>query len=102
MAMARNLIQAGFTLTVYDIDRTLMNKMKAMGAQVSESPAGISNVSDLVWMQMGQEHMNAVLSGEQGVLRGANPGTILIDGNNPNSLNYGLPQYKQATDLGLL
>lgn len=102
MAMARNLIQAGFTLTVYDIDRTLMNKMKAMGAQVSESPAGISKVSDLVWMQMGQEHMNAVLSGEQGVLRGANPGTILIDGNNPNSLNYGLPQYKQATDLGLL
>tara|TARA_B100001123_G_scaffold50219_1_gene51817 strand:+ start:41966 stop:43402 length:1437 start_codon:yes stop_codon:yes gene_type:complete len=102
MAMARNLIKAGFTLTVYDIERPLMDKMKAIGAQTSESPAGISKVSDLVWMQMGQEHMTAVLSGEQGVLKGANPGTILIDGNNPNSLDYGLPQYKQATDRGLL
>ena len=46
--MARNLLTAGFELTIYDTSAAAMEPFKALGAQVAKSPLEVANGAEVV------------------------------------------------------
>ena len=78
--MAKNLLKAGYSLTVYDIMPEKVDDLVAAGAQVGSSSNEVAEKSDVVITMLpnSPEVKDAVL-GADGVLDGAKPGTILVD-----------------------
>jgi 2-hydroxy-3-oxopropionate reductase len=78
--MSKNLIKAGYSLTVYDIVPEAMKNVVKAGAQPGSSSKDVAQKSEIVITMLpnSPEVKQAVL-GENGVLDGAKPGTILID-----------------------
>ena len=78
--MARNLIKAGYSLTVHNRSRPAMEELNREGATPGSSPKDVAGVSDVViTMLPNSPDVEAVLLGANGVLEGAKPGTIVID-----------------------
>ena len=78
--MARNLIQAGHSLKVFDLDSEKVNLVAQSGAQAAESIAdAVSGVEMVVTMVPEGRHVREVYLGEGGVLQAAAAGTLLID-----------------------
>jgi 3-hydroxyisobutyrate dehydrogenase len=78
--MASNLMQAGHTLCVYDINAIAMQNLVDQGAQAAGSIAELSGNSEVIFtsLQTG-EQVSAVCNGEDGIFANAKPGTLLID-----------------------
>jgi 3-hydroxyisobutyrate dehydrogenase-like beta-hydroxyacid dehydrogenase len=78
--MSRNLLKAGFPLTVHDRDAEKTQALVAEGASVANSCAEVASTVDVVITMIGTvaEDLHAVL-GPSGVMEGAKPGLILID-----------------------
>jgi 2-hydroxy-3-oxopropionate reductase len=78
--MAKNLIKAGYALTVYDIVSEKIDDLVAAGAAAGSSSKEVAAASDVVITMLpnSPEVKEAVL-GPGGVLEGAKAGTILID-----------------------
>lgn len=78
--MARNLLKAGYTLTVYNRSRAAMEELAAEGAGLAESPAEVAGRSQLVITCLPDSpDVEAVVLGENGVLSGAEAGMLYID-----------------------
>lgn len=78
--MARNLINAGYELVVYDIIRENAEVLAAEGAVAAGSPKEVAQQTKLViTMVPNSPHVKAAVMGENGVLEGASAGTILVD-----------------------
>src|ERR1035438_10046337 len=78
--MARNLLRAGYELTVLDINQDAVNDLVAQGAQARGSPAALASQSDIVIMMLPDTPQVAeVVLGKDGVLAGAPRGMLLID-----------------------
>ena len=85
--MAKNLLKAGYALKVYDIVGSAVEEVVAAGAEKGESNLDVAKDSDLViTMLPNSPHVKAAVLGEQGVLDGAKPGTILVDMSSINPL----------------
>lgn len=78
--MAKNLLKAGYTLTVYDILPERIDLLVQAGAKAGASCADVAAGSEIVITMLpnSPEVKDAVL-GPKGVLDGAKPGAILID-----------------------
>jgi len=78
--MAKNLLKAGYSLTVYDIVPGKIDDAVKAGAQAGSSNKDVAQKSDIVITMLpnSPEVKEAVL-GADGVLDGAGPGTILVD-----------------------
>ncbi len=78
--MAKNLLKAGYSLTVYDIVQERVDDLVAAGAQRGSSSKEVAAGSDVVITMLpnSPEVKEAVL-GADGVLDGARSGTILVD-----------------------
>ncbi len=78
--MARNLLKAGYPLTVYDIVPDKAEEVVEAGAKAGSSSKEVAEKSEIVITMLpnSPEVKEAVL-GKNGVLEGAKPGTILID-----------------------
>lgn len=78
--MATNLLKAGHKLVVYDISPASVEALVAAGAQKGTSPSAVAARTDIVITMLpdGPEVEQAVL-GQNGVLEGAKPGTLVID-----------------------
>ena len=78
--MAKNLLKAGYSLTVYDIVPEKIDDVVAAGAEAGSSNKEVAEKSEVVITMLpnSPEVKEAVL-GADGVLDGAGPGTILID-----------------------
>ncbi len=78
--MAKNLLKAGYSLTVYDIRPEPVKEVVAAGAQEGKSSKDVAEKSEVVITMLpnSPEVKEAVL-GEDGVLDGAKAGTILVD-----------------------
>lgn len=85
--MAKNLIKAGHTLTVYDIVAEPVRELAAAGATVAGSAKEAAAVADIVITMLpdGPDVERAVL-GKEGVLEGARPGTVVTDMSSINPL----------------
>ncbi|MGB9148756.1 MAG: 3-hydroxyisobutyrate dehydrogenase [Burkholderiales bacterium] len=78
--MAQNLSKAGHQLVVYDVVQAAVDKFKALGHGVASSPKGAATQAELVvTMLPSSPHVKSVYLGDNGVLAGAKPGTLLID-----------------------
>ena len=78
--MAKNLLKAGYSLTVYDIVPEAVEELVKAGAQKGSSSKDVASKSDVVLtMVPNSPEVKEVVLGENGVLDGAKPGTILID-----------------------
>ena len=78
--MARNLLKAGYPLTVYDIVPDKAEEVVEAGAKAGSSSKDVAEKSEVIITMLpnSPDVKEAVLS-NNGVLEGAKPGTILID-----------------------
>ncbi len=79
--MAKNLIKAGYELTVYDKFATAaVQDLVASGAKSASSNKEVASVSDVViTMLPNSPHVKEAVLGKDGVLEGAKSGLILVD-----------------------
>jgi 2-hydroxy-3-oxopropionate reductase len=78
--MAKNLLKKGYSLTVYDIVPEKVDELVKAGAKAGSSNKDVAEKSEIIITMLpnSPEVREAVL-GQNGVLDGARPGTILID-----------------------
>lgn len=78
--MSKNLLTAGYELTVYDVNKSAVDEVVSAGAASAESGTLVAERSDIIiTMLPNSPHVKKAVMGENGVLEGAKPGTILID-----------------------
>ena len=77
--MAKNLLKAGFSLTVYDKFAKL-DDLVALGAKAASSNKDVAAKSDVVITMLPNSlNVKQAILGEDGVSEGARPGTIVVD-----------------------
>ncbi len=77
--MAKNLLKAGYALTVYD-KFAPADDLVALGAKAASSNKEVAMQSDIIiTMLPNSPHVKEAVLGKDGVLEGAKPGTILVD-----------------------
>lgn len=78
--MCRNLLKAGYQLTVFSRSRTNVEAVTSHGATSAPTPAAVAGMSDLViTMVPDSPEVREVLLGEAGVVHGARPGLYVVD-----------------------
>lgn len=78
--MSKNLIKAGYSLTVYDIHQESVNDVVKAGATAAKTCKEVAEQSDVViTMVPDSPEVEAVVYGEQGVLEGVKSGMLFID-----------------------
>jgi 3-hydroxyisobutyrate dehydrogenase len=78
--MARNLLKAGYELRVWNRTANKMEALVAEGAIRSSNPAGLAVESDIIITCVSDTpDVVQVLTGEEGVIHGAQPGALVID-----------------------
>lgn len=78
--MSLNLIKAGYSLTVNDLNQAAVNQLAEAGATAAGSAKEVAANSDvIITMLPASKHVKAVVLGENGILEGAKPGSVIID-----------------------
>ena len=78
--MSKNLIKAGYDLVVYDLNQDAVKEVVEFGAKAGTSSKDVAEKSELIiTMLPNSPHVKTVVLGENGVLDGANPGSIIVD-----------------------
>ena len=78
--MAKNLLKAGYKLIVQDINKTVVDELKALGAETAETPAEIaSKTKKVITMLPNSPEVKQVALGKGGLIEGATEGSVLID-----------------------
>jgi 2-hydroxy-3-oxopropionate reductase len=78
--MAKNLLKAGYSLTVYDVVPEGVKEVVAAGAKEGKSSKDVASQSDVViTMLPNSPHVKEAVLGKGGVLEGAKAGLILVD-----------------------
>ncbi len=78
--MAHNLLRAGFALTIWNRTASKTEPLVAAGAKAGQNPADVAAQSDiLITCVSDTPDVEAVIQGEQGVLKGAKAGSLVID-----------------------
>jgi 3-hydroxyisobutyrate dehydrogenase len=78
--MARNLLQAGHSLMVFDVIERNVRALTALGAVAAQSPGDAAAQAEVVISMLpSSPHVKAVYLGTNGVLTGVRHGVTLID-----------------------
>lgn len=78
--MAKNLLKAGYELSVYDINADAVKEVAASGAKACSSIAEVAKeCSTIITMLPNSPHVKAVVLGEEGIGDNAKPDTLIID-----------------------
>jgi len=79
-ASARNIVDAGHPLTVFDISESALKKVEDLGASRAENPAGVADKSDIVLMFLpGPAEVEQCVAGSQGLLSANRSGFVIVD-----------------------
>lgn len=79
-AMAVNLIEAGFSVTVHNRTREREEPVGAAGAKRAATPAEASQKAEIIITCVSDTpDAEAVILGENGVIEGARPGSLVMD-----------------------
>lgn len=77
--MARNLIKAGHTLTVYNRTKSRVEALRDAGAKVAGTPAEAASSADAVITMLADDNaVEAVISGAEGILQALPQGAVHI------------------------
>lgn len=78
--MAKNLQKAGYELVVMDKNMDLTDEFAATGATVVSTPKAVAEqVKTIITMLPNSPHVKEVVLGNDGIIEGAKPGTIVVD-----------------------
>ena len=78
--MARNLLKAGFSVTVWNRTASVMEPLVEAGANKGNSPADVAAQSDIIITCVSDTpDVEAVILGAGGVIHGAKAGSLVID-----------------------
>lgn len=78
--MSKNLLKAGYDLLVYDIVTAAVEEVVAAGAKSAPSPKAVAEQCDfIITMLPNSPHVKTVVCGDNGILEGAKPGTLIVD-----------------------
>jgi 2-hydroxy-3-oxopropionate reductase len=78
--MSKNLIKAGYKITVFDIVKEAVKEVVAAGASEGSSPKDVASKCDIIiTMLPNSPHVKSVVLGKDGVIEGAKPGTLVVD-----------------------
>ncbi len=78
--MARNLLKAGYKVSVYNRSTAKAEKLEPVGATVLTSPAEVAGESDIVFTMLTADvAVEEVILGEKGINVGISPGKIVVD-----------------------
>lgn len=103
-AAARNLLRAGFHLTVHDLRREAGDKLIELGAHWAETPAATLNQVDIVaTIVFGPQQIEQVVRGEQGLLAGDCRQKLWIDltTSSPTLMRQLAAEFAQAGGLAV-
>ena len=79
-SMCGHLITAGFPTTVYSRTKEKAEALLAAGASWATTPADVAGRSDVIFTMVGfPQDVRDVYFSENGVLKGARPGALLVD-----------------------
>ena len=77
--MARNLLKAGFSLVVHDVDTKKLDPLVAEGAALETSPAAVAGATErTICMVETTDQAEAVIIGQQGIITRAQAGHIVL------------------------
>ncbi len=80
LPMARNLLRAGYPLTAYNRTRSKAEPLQKDGAKLASSPSEAAKDAQIIISIVSDTpDVEQVLTGENGVIRTAKPGSIVID-----------------------
>lgn len=80
LPMARNLLKAGFSLSVFDLVAEAMSALSAEGAQACASAGEAARHADvIITMLPASQHVEQIYLGDGGLLVNARAGAVLID-----------------------
>ncbi len=80
MGMARNLLKAGFDVTVWNRTAAKMDTLAAEGAATAATPAELAARCDVIFVCVSDTpDVEAVVLGENGVIHGAKSGSLVVD-----------------------
>jgi 2-hydroxy-3-oxopropionate reductase len=78
--MAKNLIEEGYELVLYNRTREKAEELAGDGAEVAGSPKEVAQQSDIiVTMLPDSPQVEEVLAGEDGVFEGVREGSLIVD-----------------------
>jgi len=78
--MSRNLLKAGFELSVFDVDAAKVAALVKQGAKASASPAAMAGQVDIMVACLpNADIVEKVVSGENGILAGCRKGQVFVD-----------------------
>jgi 2-hydroxy-3-oxopropionate reductase len=78
--MTKNLLKAGYDLTVHDINRKALEEVLGLGAKEASSPKEIADSAEAIILSLpGDSEVEAVILGKDGILEGGRPGSVLVD-----------------------
>ncbi len=85
--MAKNLLKAGYTLVVYDINPQAVQDLVTSGAQRASSSKEAAERSEIIiTMLPDSPEVKEAILGKDGVVEGIRPGSLLIDMSSINPL----------------
>ena len=78
--MAKNLLKAGYELTVYTLESETVQEMEALGAKGASTNREVAENSEIIFtMVPNSPQVRQAVLGENGALEGMKPGSILVD-----------------------
>jgi 3-hydroxyisobutyrate dehydrogenase len=78
--MARNLLAAGYSVTVSDLREEAGTALVADGAAWAGRPSDVGRASDIAFVALpGPAQVDAVATGADGLLEGLRPGSCIVD-----------------------
>ncbi|TWR87055.1 3-hydroxyisobutyrate dehydrogenase [Pseudomonas saxonica] len=78
--MARNLLKAGHSLNLFDLNKDILAELAVLGGHISQSPREAAQGTELViTMLPAAAHVRSVWLGEDGVLAGIGEGVPAVD-----------------------
>ncbi len=78
--MSKNLLKAGHQLVIFDINEDAVAELKQAGAEVGSSPKDVASKTNIIiTMLPNSPQVKAVVLGKDGVIEGAQKGSIVVD-----------------------
>lgn len=78
--MAKNLIKAGYRLAVFDTNPAPARELAELGATLKDGPRAVAaDCPTIITMLPDSPQVRQVVLGENGILAGARPGSMIID-----------------------
>ncbi len=80
LPMAKNLVEAGYTVTVFDLDAGAIEEAQGFGASPASTGADVAAQSDIIiTMVPDSPHVEAAIAGNGGIIEGIRPESVVIE-----------------------